>query len=67
MSEQEKPRKRTPGEQMARVNAGEITLWMAERELNLQPGEYLAPTGVVMGHNARPGVPRFGADETDLD
>lgn len=35
--------------------------------VELEPGEHVAPTGVVVGSGAHPEVPRFGADETDQD
>jgi hypothetical protein len=58
----------TPGQVAAqRVAAGEMTQEQAERALGLAPGERLAANGVVIGSGGHPDVPRYGADETDLD
>lgn len=58
----------TPGQLAAqRVAAGEITQEQAEAGLGLLPGERLLANGVVSGSGACRGIPRHGADETDLD
>jgi hypothetical protein len=44
----------------------EATVWLRELGV-LRPGEYMAPTGVVIGSGAHPEISRFGADETDND
>jgi len=31
--------------------------------VRLQPGQYRAPNGVILGHDQDPDIPRFGADE----
>jgi hypothetical protein len=33
----------------------------------LLPGERQAANGVVIGSGAEPGIPRFGADQNDMD
>jgi hypothetical protein len=35
--------------------------------IELEPGETVGPTGVINGAGAHPDIPRFGADENDLD
>jgi hypothetical protein len=37
------------------------------RDIELLPGERRAGNGVIIGSGAEPGIPRHGADETDLD
>jgi hypothetical protein len=49
------------------VRLGLITQAEAEQRLELQPGQHLAPTGVISGSGAHPDIPRHGADETDND
>jgi len=36
-------------------------------KIELAPGEYRAANGVIIGSGAELDIPRFGADETDLD
>lgn len=35
--------------------------------ITLLPGERRAANGVIIGSGAEPGIPRFGADQTDND
>lgn len=35
--------------------------------IELRPGERRAANGVIIGSGAEPGIPRFGADQTDND
>jgi hypothetical protein len=49
------------------VDEGNVSREQAERSLGLKPGERLAANGVISGSGADPDVPRFGADENDLD
>jgi hypothetical protein len=51
----------------ADVTAGILTREQAERKLGLRDGERLAPSGVISGYRAGRDVPRFGADENDMD
>lgn len=37
------------------------------KDIELRPGERRAANGVIIGSGAEPGIPRFGADETDND
>jgi hypothetical protein len=37
------------------------------KHIKLRPGERRAANGVIIGSGADPGIPRFGADETDID
>jgi hypothetical protein len=62
------PYARTPGQLAAAlVSDGTITQEQAEQALGLLPGERLAANGVIIGAGAEPGIPRFGADENDID
>lgn len=49
------------------VRRGDYTQAQADEALGLEPGEHLAPSGVVTGSGAHPEIPRFGADQTDND
>lgn len=54
---------------MVRIGAitpAEATGWLLELGI-LKPGERRAANGVIIGSGAEPDIPRFGADENDLD
>jgi len=46
-----------------------VTQAPGDKTLNieLRPGERRAANGVIIGSGAEPGIPRFGADQTDND
>jgi hypothetical protein len=49
------------------LQSGSILQQDADRMAGLAPGEHLMRSGVINGAGAHPGIPRFGADETDND
>jgi hypothetical protein len=62
MVSQEMRRELAAGIARGDYNAADVA-----QALGLEPGERLAPTGVIIGSGAHPGIPRFGADQTDND